>query len=36
MSVKLLNLNAYDEIVTAMVIPPENLKSPTENAALLQ
>ena len=35
--VKLLDLDADDKVVVAaMVIPPEDPKSPTENGALLQ
>jgi DNA gyrase subunit A len=36
MGVKLLDLDADDKVAAAMVIPPEDPKSPTENGALLQ
>src|SRR5277367_1456971 len=36
MGVKLLDLDTDDKVAAAMVIPPEDPKSPTENGALLQ
>jgi DNA gyrase subunit A len=36
MGVKLLDLDDDDKVAAAMVIPPEDPKSPTENGALLQ
>jgi DNA gyrase subunit A len=36
MGVKLLDLDADDKVAAAMVIPPEDPKTPTENGALLQ
>jgi DNA gyrase subunit A len=36
MGVKLLDLDGDDKVAAAMVIPPEDPKTPTENGALLQ
>jgi DNA gyrase subunit A len=36
MGVKLLDLDTDDKVAAAMVIPPEDPKTPTENGALLQ
>jgi hypothetical protein len=34
--VKLLDLDPEDKVAAAMVIPPEDPKTPTENGALIQ
>jgi DNA gyrase subunit A len=36
MGVELLDLDADDKVAAAMVMPPEDPKTPTENGALIQ